>query len=75
MIIFYCIVLFTYVFLSLSLMLSDLSAPEGDLVRRRTDLEGVLDSKFIKVYISSKLQERVNTEIIERCLCMFFHSM
>ena len=81
MIIFYCIVLFTYV--SLSLMPSDLSAPEGDLVQRRTDLEGVLDRKSLtiqaigtsKVYISSKLQERVNTEIIERCLCMFFHSM
>ena len=74
---------FIHLCLSLSLMLSDLSAPEGDLVRRRTDLEGVLDRKSLtiqaigtsKVYISSKLQERVNTEIIERCLCMFFHSM
>ena len=33
---------FIHLCLSLSLMRSDLSAPEGDLVRRRTDLEGVL---------------------------------
>ena len=36
---------FIHLCLSLSLMPSDLSAPEGDLVRRRTDLEGVLDRK------------------------------
>ena len=80
--------------MSFSLMPSNLSAPEGDLVQKITDLEGVLDRKRLTiqviatirsdqheyiqledVYISSKLQERVNTEISERCLCMFFHSM
>ena len=35
--------------MSFSLMPSDLSAPEGDLVRRRTDLEGVLDRKRLTI--------------------------
>ena len=37
---------FIHLCLSLSLMPSDLSAPEGDLVRRRTDLEGDLFFSF-----------------------------
>ena len=40
---------FIHLCLSLSLMPSDLSAPEGDLVRRRTDLEGVLDKKRLTI--------------------------
>ena len=40
---------FIHLCLSLSLMLSDLSAPEGDLVWRSTGLEGVLDRKRLTV--------------------------
>ena len=40
---------FIHLCLSLSLMPSDLSALEGDLVRRRTDLEGVLDRKRLTI--------------------------
>ena len=40
---------FIHLCLSLSLMPSDLSAPEGDLVRRRTDLERVLDRKRLTI--------------------------
>ena len=40
---------FIHLCLSLSLMLSDLSAPEGDLVWRRTGLEGVLDRKRLTI--------------------------
>ena len=35
--------------MSFSLMPSDLSASEGDLVRRRTDLEGVRDRKRLTI--------------------------
>ena len=40
---------FIHLCLSLSLMPTDLSAPEGDLVRRRTDSERVLDRKRLTI--------------------------
>ena len=47
---------FIHLCLSLSLMPSDLSAPE-DLVRRRTDLEGVLDRKRLTIQAIGRMDD------------------
>ena len=40
---------FIHLYMSFSLMPSNLSAPEGDLVQRITDLKGVLDRKRLTI--------------------------
>ena len=50
--------------MSFSLMPSDLSAPEGDLVRRRTDLERVLDRKRLTIQaIATMSDQHVQTQL------------
>ena len=49
--------------MSFSLMPSDLSAPEGDLVQRRTDLEGVLDRKRLTIQAIATIRSDQHNQI------------
>ena len=52
--------------MSFSLMPSNLSAPEGDLVQRITDLEGVLDRKRLTIQaIATRSDERKQIEVLK----------
>ena len=49
--------------MSFSLMPSNLSAPEGDLVQRITDLEGVLDRKRLTIQAIATIRSDQHVQI------------
>ena len=49
--------------MSFSLMPSNLSAPEGDLVQRITDLEGVLDRKRLTIQAIATIRSDQHEQI------------